>query len=131
MSDFRVYYGCEAGKNQLCDKSGHVICAPCYYGDKCQTYCNSTMFENCNCSTDGKLQCSEKPVGVYFDVRLISVHIPPNMHNTSYTLSLDQRYSNRNLYKHFHLYLIHLVSKFQILVYHVIQLICTMFYESP
>uniref|UniRef100_A0A8W8LUR0 EGF-like domain-containing protein n=1 Tax=Magallana gigas TaxID=29159 RepID=A0A8W8LUR0_MAGGI len=94
VSDFRVYYGCEAGKNQLCDKSGHVICAPCYYGDKCQTYCNSTMFENCNCSTDGKLQCSEKPVGVYFDVRLISAHIPPNMHNTSYTLSLDQSYRN-------------------------------------
>lgn len=99
LSDIRVYYDCVAGENQLCDATGHVqnkTCAPGYYGDKCRLYCNATMFDNCNCTEDGNLQCTEKPVGVYFDVQLISAHIPPSMHNTSYTLSLDQRYSHTN-----------------------------------
>lgn len=92
LSDIRVYYDCVAeGEYQLCDETGHTKCVPGYYGDKCRLYCNATMFDNCNCSKDGELRCSERPVGVYFEVRLISAHVPPSMHNISYTLFLDQR----------------------------------------
>nr|XP_022298396.1 uncharacterized protein LOC111107471 [Crassostrea virginica] len=52
------------------------------------------MFENCNCTPTGELQCSVQPVGVYFDLHLISTHIPEDMKNLTYTLFIELSYHN-------------------------------------
>lgn len=91
LSDIRVFFDCVANKNQICDERGHVRCVPGYYGNECRRYCNATMFETCNCTTVGELQCNEKPVGAFFEVRLVSVHIPPRMRNVSYALNFRQK----------------------------------------
>ena len=90
----KVYYDCKPGKNQVCDKTGHVICVPGYdmYGDNCLPYCNSTMFENCNCTEDGDLRCSKQPVGVFFDVySLTKVVLGKNRNISGETVFIRQR----------------------------------------
>ncbi|XP_062585099.1 uncharacterized protein LOC134246751 [Saccostrea cucullata] len=90
----QVYYDCHSGKNQICNEYGHVVCAPGYYGDRCQRYCNSSDFENCNCSTDGNLTCQRKPGGVFFEIQLVKTHIPENALNVIYDLTIQQSYLN-------------------------------------
>lgn len=92
LTEIKAFYDCVPGKNQICDKTGHVICTPGYYGPACSFYCNATMFENCNCTLTGELQCSEQPVGVFFDLHLISTHIPEDMKNLTYTLFIELRF---------------------------------------
>ena len=92
LTEIKAFYDCVPGKNQICDKTGHVICTPGYYGPACSFYCNATMFENCNCTLTGELQCSEQPVGVFFDLHLISTHIPEDMNNLTYTLFIELRF---------------------------------------
>nr|XP_022298398.1 scavenger receptor class F member 2-like [Crassostrea virginica] len=95
LSGFKVYYDCEPGKNQVCNKTGHVICKAGYYGDDCLRYCNSTMFENCNCTEEGDLRCSKQPVGVFFDVQFLSKVVSgKHYHVFDETVFIRQSYNN-------------------------------------
>ncbi|XP_056001781.1 uncharacterized protein LOC130048758 [Ostrea edulis] len=90
-TEIQVYYDCFVGENQVCNKSGHVGCAPNYYGSQCQRYCYSAMFENCTCNNNGDLICRDESVGAFFEIQLLTTHISKEVENSTYTLTIDQR----------------------------------------